>query len=579
MSILVNGEPVSLASGGVHDNATVESFDVQGRASAEIRLTELDQVDPAGRFRLIATADAIKIERAATADWATATDLLQIELGQTIYPDDVLLRLGSDGDGILVLNSVGSVANTVYGLVSIGVPVVDTIPANTLILSNITAGGDIVVLAQTGGNSIEYLRVDASASQLILAHAGQAIRVGGVLQPVSDDLVALGVSGTAFADLFLASGAVINFSASDVLVTHAANSLTVAGGVLHFLGGLVGGNAAPQITDGLASNAQLIGTDQEGSLLSIFRFGGGADGPGIEFVKSLHATPGSHTIVANDNNLGQLAWFPDDGVDYSTKAGVFKAVHDNTAGAAAAGDVGLKYMWSNMPGGGGALRDTLTLDAAGHLNLLVGDLDLGDDQQIRLGDADDVVIDWDSSLSAMRIAGGPVLIAGPSATVGQEFRQTTSDNDQGVTRQIFNVTGLVNASAKSIFTITHDGSQGMMHLNVTILTYLNKYDRFGSASARYRQTVGIVVGAAGKITGPITEIYDDNADDVDHVTSDMSVAGIGLTVVATSGTINTYQVTVTGAGTTLGSVSSWEATAFVEMYWHGIDAQPVLAAA
>jgi hypothetical protein len=37
------------------------------------------------------------------------------------------------------------------------------------------------------------------------------------------------VSGTAFSDLFLASGAVINFNAGDVTITHSANVLAFAG--------------------------------------------------------------------------------------------------------------------------------------------------------------------------------------------------------------------------------------------------------------------------------------------------------------------------------------------------------------
>ena len=45
----------------------------------------------------------------------------------------------------------------------------------------------------------------------------------------SDDVGALGASGTAWSDLFLASGGVINWNAGDVTATHAANTLTFAG--------------------------------------------------------------------------------------------------------------------------------------------------------------------------------------------------------------------------------------------------------------------------------------------------------------------------------------------------------------
>jgi hypothetical protein len=48
----------------------------------------------------------------------------------------------------------------------------------------------------------------------------------------SNDVGAIGASGTAFSDLFLASGAVINFNAGDVTLTHGANALAITGGNL-----------------------------------------------------------------------------------------------------------------------------------------------------------------------------------------------------------------------------------------------------------------------------------------------------------------------------------------------------------
>lgn len=48
-------------------------------------------------------------------------------------------------------------------------------------------------------------------------------------RPSANDAAALGVSGTAWADLFLASGAVINFNAGDIRLTHSSEVLTFAG--------------------------------------------------------------------------------------------------------------------------------------------------------------------------------------------------------------------------------------------------------------------------------------------------------------------------------------------------------------
>jgi len=48
------------------------------------------------------------------------------------------------------------------------------IPANSMIISNITADGDIVFFTQTGGNSIEAMRLDASTRSLLLPQVDDA---------------------------------------------------------------------------------------------------------------------------------------------------------------------------------------------------------------------------------------------------------------------------------------------------------------------------------------------------------------------------------------------------------------------
>lgn len=53
----------------------------------------------------------------------------------------------------------------------------------------------------------------------------------GATYPSTDDLGSLGKSGTAWSDLFLASGAVINFNAGNYTITHSAGILTFSGAV------------------------------------------------------------------------------------------------------------------------------------------------------------------------------------------------------------------------------------------------------------------------------------------------------------------------------------------------------------
>lgn len=59
----------------------------------------------------------------------------------------------------------------------------------------------------------------------------------------SNDSGALGASGTAFSDLFLASGAVINFAAGNVTLTHSSGILTQNAGELRITSANVGTNA------------------------------------------------------------------------------------------------------------------------------------------------------------------------------------------------------------------------------------------------------------------------------------------------------------------------------------------------
>lgn len=86
--------------------------------------------------------------------------------------DDVSLELGTDDDIALRLRSTTLAANTALTDVIVGTPVVPAIAANSLIVSNVTADGDILVATQTGGNSQAAMFVDASTNTTSLYAAG-----------------------------------------------------------------------------------------------------------------------------------------------------------------------------------------------------------------------------------------------------------------------------------------------------------------------------------------------------------------------------------------------------------------------
>lgn len=113
------------------------------------------------------------------------------------FTDNILLNLGTDGDIAMVLNSAGLSANTELTNVIVGTSVYATaIPANSLIISNITDDGDIVFFAATSGNSIEAMRIDASTRQLLFPLVNDAVTptigfgdgVDGIYQAAAFDI-------------------------------------------------------------------------------------------------------------------------------------------------------------------------------------------------------------------------------------------------------------------------------------------------------------------------------------------------------------------------------------------------------
>jgi hypothetical protein len=119
----------------------------------------------------------------------------------------------------------------------------------------------------------------------------------GLIRPVSNDGVSLGASGVAFSDLFLASGGVINWSASDVTITHAGDTLTFAGassGGYNFNDAFVTINSANpylRLTDNdTGSDAYITGNSTTGSLQLIADLGNEVASSTIDFLIDTNVT-------------------------------------------------------------------------------------------------------------------------------------------------------------------------------------------------------------------------------------------------------------------------------------------------
>jgi len=227
-------------------------------------------------------------------------------------------------------------------------------------------GGDLVMegtnkFALGGAPSTDYIQKDTdvkvvAAADIVLDPAG------GNVHPGSNDGAALGVAGTGWSDLFLASGAVLNFHSGDVTITHSANALVFDGGGVTFNDNVTLGNATSDVITAagqLTASAGITTPD-------IFVASGSA--------KALEIKEGANnylTFVTNQSSGGAITV---GGNDFS---GIFPSV-DSTVTLGAHSAAG-RFAWSKLH------VDNIDLDGQGRI-----DLDDDQDTSIRAS-ADDVI--------------------------------------------------------------------------------------------------------------------------------------------------------------------------------------------
>lgn len=109
-----------------------------------------------------------------TADKALVVDSAK-QLNEFGLADDSLLKLGTGADVALVNRSTALTANTALTGVLVGTPVTPAVAANSFVLGNVTADGDILLAGQTGGNSHAVFFADLSAGTTSIMVAGVAV--------------------------------------------------------------------------------------------------------------------------------------------------------------------------------------------------------------------------------------------------------------------------------------------------------------------------------------------------------------------------------------------------------------------
>jgi hypothetical protein len=94
------------------------------------------------------------------------------------FTDDTKLLFGTGGDVVMLNRASALNADTALSTVLIGTPVTPALAANSAIISNVTASGDILIAGNRGGASEAYLFADTSAGVLYLTPTNGGLTIG-----------------------------------------------------------------------------------------------------------------------------------------------------------------------------------------------------------------------------------------------------------------------------------------------------------------------------------------------------------------------------------------------------------------
>jgi hypothetical protein len=242
---------------------------------------------------------------------------------------DEIFALGDSGEGAIVLLSAANSADATEAGVIEGSPDHSGTAANSLVISNIANDGDIQMLVSDAGASKEFLYANGDTADLQVGH------------------------GMATVNIKTASGAVTMNPGTGVVVGHTSQETISIG------------DGATDLVPGV----QILGTGQVDASLMLAAFSATATAAGaplLALVKSGDAAiDGTHVVVTDGEELGNIIAYGDDGTDLEAPAAMISFEVDGTPGT---GDMPGRILFATTTDGGEVLTERMRINALGNIS-------------------------------------------------------------------------------------------------------------------------------------------------------------------------------------------------------------------
>ncbi len=230
-----------------------------------------------------------------------------------------------------------------------------------------TFASTVLTTTDINGGTIDGAVIGGASAAAI---TGTTITANTGFSPDANDGAYLGQAGTAFSDLFLAEGGVINWDSGDVTITQTGDLLAFAGapsGYTFTDGYVVAGHTAAIAANGSGNIPVLQAHSPTGSssfvTAAFMEWSNTASGGQFNFAKSRSDTKGTHTVVQSGDDLGVLAFRGSDGTNFLLAAYILAEV-DGTPGT---NDMPGALAFFTGPDGSASPVERLRITNAGHI--------------------------------------------------------------------------------------------------------------------------------------------------------------------------------------------------------------------